>query len=378
MVKRKTHEQFVKEVFELVGEEYEVCGEYRGNKAKLIMEHTKCNYRYTVAPNNFLNGKRCPKCALTSRSKAQSKSTNEFKDEVYKLTNTEYTVLGEYVNAKTKILIRHNDCEYEWEVEPTNFISGNRCLKCSGRKKLSHEEFVSQIYDLVGDEYVVLERYIDNGTPIKIKHVLCNHFYKIKPNNFITGNRCPKCSGLIRKTTEVFKNEVFSLVKDEFTVLGDYINNHTKIKIRHEKCGKIHEVIPNDFTCGGTRCPRCRESKGEKKISQWLDANNVDYIPQYKFEDCQYKRKLPFDFAIFNADKKITSLIEYDGEQHFSARDIFGGQNEFKLVQLRDQIKNNFCKQNNIPLLRIPYWEFDNIESILEKELNKFNSELKV
>ena len=62
-------------------------------------------------------------------------------------------------------------------------------------------------------------------------------------------------------------------------------------------------------------------------------------------------------------------LIEYDGIQHYEAVEIFGGIPAFKKRQKRDQIKNQYCKDNNIKLIRIPYWDYDNIETILEKEL---------
>ena len=62
---------------------------------------------------------------------------------------------------------------------------------------------------------------------------------------------------------------------------------------------------------------------------------------------------------------KITS----DGEQHFKPMRIFGGENGFKETKKRDGIKDTYCKKNNIPLLRIPYWEKDIIENILDEWL---------
>ena len=72
---------------------------------------------------------------------------------------------------------------------------------------------------------------------------------------------------------------------------------------------------------------------------------------------------------MFNPDKSINCLVEYDGEQHFQNREFFGGEEAFKKRQHNDQIKNQYCKDNNIKLIRIPYWDFDNIEDILNEEL---------
>ena len=81
------------------------------------------------------------------------------------------------------------------------------------------------------------------------------------------------------------------------------------------------------------------------------------------------------DFAIFKDDKLI-GIIEFDGEQHFHIKS-FGSQNKekitknFKDTQLRDTIKNKYCEENNIPLLRIKYTQFDMIEEILNDFLEK-------
>lgn len=119
-----------------------------------------------------------------------------------------------------------------------------------------------------------------------------------------------------------------------------------------------------------TGCPECNKSKGEKVIKEFFDINNIIYSPQYKTNGCRNKRMLPFDFAIFeNYDKtKLKMLIEYDGILHYE--DKFNNPKQFKINKRNDNIKNTYCQNNNIKLLRIPYWDFDNIEKILKSELN--------
>ena len=80
---------------------------------------------------------------------------------------------------------------------------------------------------------------------------------------------------------------------------------------------------------------------------------------------------LRFDFAIFNDIDKtdLKCLIEYDGKQHFEQIDYFGGENGFLYTQHNDKIKNYYCNDNNIELIRIPYWEYKNIPNILETNL---------
>ena len=106
-------------------------------------------------------------------------------------------------------------------------------------------------------------------------------------------------------------------------------------------------------------------SKGELYIYNYLIKNNIEFAPQFKFDDCRDKRPLPFDFMV-KVNNEIR-LIEFDGSQHFyKSRTMYNTER----VKKHDEIKNKYCKDNNIKLLRIPYWWLRN-DRIL-KELNKF------
>lgn len=122
-------------------------------------------------------------------------------------------------------------------------------------------------------------------------------------------------------------------------------------------------------------CPLCNEhnkqnSKGMIKVEEWLNDNNISFKKEYKFDKCRDKRKLPFDYYL--PDKNI--CIEVDGRQHFE-KAYFGGIDEDKANKLleytkrHDKIKNEFCKENNIKLIRIPYFEINNIDNILKSAL---------
>ena len=106
-------------------------------------------------------------------------------------------------------------------------------------------------------------------------------------------------------------------------------------------------------------------SKGEQRISKYLLDKQIKSKTQYVFKNCKNKSYLKFDFAIFDEFDNITLLIEYQGIQHYEPVDIFGGEEYFKIFKKRDNIKRQYCKEHNIRLLEIPYWEYDNIENIL-------------
>ncbi len=108
-----------------------------------------------------------------------------------------------------------------------------------------------------------------------------------------------------------------------------------------------------------------KESKGELKIKKFLEKNNIKYLREKVFDDCKHLSNLRFDFYL----PDLNILIEFDGIQHFIAQKNFGGENGLKNMQLKDKIKNDWCVENKKELLRIPYYEYKNIEQILNKKL---------
>lgn len=363
--KRKTNSEFIKEVHYLVGNEYSVLGEYVTTCVKILMKHNTCNHEYYVTPNHFLKGRRCPKCYGTHK-----KTTEAFAKEICELTKYEYKVLGEYVNNCTKILIKHNKCGYEYKVLPNGFLRGSRCPKCYENTKRTTERFRKEIYDLVKDEYSVLDEYINNRTNIKIKHNLCGHIYKVNPSSFLRNHRCPKCAGNVKKNLKEFKEDVYRLVENEYTVLGEYVNSNTKLKMKHNLCGCEYYVRPYNFL-SGYRCPKCAESKGEKAISLILDKYNIIYQREKEFNDLfgLGGKPLRFDFAIYK-DNKLFLLIEYQGEFHDGSS---GGYSKINLEKQRehDIRKREYAEKNNINFLEIWYRDFDNIEEILVEKLKQ-------
>jgi hypothetical protein len=128
----------------------------------------------------------------------------------------------------------------------------------------------------------------------------------------------------------------------------------------------------------GIGCPNCKLSKGEARVERFLIDNLFLYDTQYSIDECRNKNPLPFDFVVFIKEEKI--LIEYQGEQHYSVRlknNFFGGEEDFKIQQKRDKIKKEYCRKNNIDLIIIPYWDYENIEEILSMRLTKYMEEIK-
>lgn len=90
-------------------------------------------------------------------------------------------------------------------------------------------------------------------------------------------------------------------------------------------------------------------------IETLLKENNIKYKKEYtiKINNTYYR----FDFVILNEQEEVQYFIEYDGEQHFKDNSHFLWHNKEQLsnIMKKDELKNNYCKDNNIPLIRIPY-----------------------
>ena len=143
-----------------------------------------------------------------------------------------------------------------------------------------------------------------------------------------------------------------------------YVNANTEVIIICPKHGEFKQTPNNHLNCQG--CPKCKNNyKGEIIIRKFLTKNKMNFEEQKKFEDCKDIRCLPFDFYI----PKYNLCIEHDGIQHFKPTKRSNkttdkeSKENFKCIQKHDKIKNNYCKEKGINLLRIKYDE--NVEEKL-------------
>ena len=140
-----------------------------------------------------------------------------------------------------------------------------------------------------------------------------------------------------------------------FVISMAYIDNHCAFWNCKCDCGNEIIVAGNHLRTGHTTSCGCIKSVGEMRINMILSQANINYSTQYTvFIDKAYYR---FDCAILDDNNNLIRLVEFDGEQHYEESNFY----DYQTTHHNDLLKNQYCKENNIPLVRIPYWERNNI-----------------
>jgi len=331
----KVSKNFVKTFDELYGDRYDFLGLCEGG-IKFKVRHKECGYEWDTYPCNFIkmlkNGKKCPDCS--GKPRYTTETFNKKLDKIYK---GEYSFITEYKGAFTSGVFIHNKCGCKWEDEPHNFLYfGGRCPKCYGYKNAGK------------NNHKPLDKNVKNYLPEKD-----------------------------------FLKTLKKLYGKEYKLTGVYSGSFRDTQFQHTVCGHPFIAKPRDLLNDPFCCPFCysKVSKGELYIRRYLIKNNFKYDYQYCFNDLfikissklSKKHLLKFDFVVFDNNENIIYIIEYDGGQHFRPIKFFGGKRQFKKTVKYDIVKNLYCANNDIPLIRIPYWEFNNIEKYLDYYLKNIN-----
>lgn len=289
------------------------------------------------------------------------------------LTNQSYNLLTAYLpitilNTKRTGWLCKCKCGAEIAVETYAFTSGwvKSCGKCS-YKETRKEQALTMIGQRFGRLVVKELSYSKEGRGFCYRcQCDCGEEITTLGIALRCGNT-KSCGHCTRKESQAQKRE--DLTGQTFGWLTVENFSHTDGKRAYYKClcrcGN-HSVVGVDaLKSGNTTSCGCRKSIGEANIRQILENNNISFQPQYSFKDLRsnsggvYK----YDFALLDENKNVIRLIEFDGKQHFSASGSgwSGNEETFKQIQINDNLKNQYAFNHNIPLVRIPYTERDNI-----------------
>jgi predicted nucleic acid-binding Zn-ribbon protein len=379
VTKRLTDDEFKTRVSDAFGDQYVVLEKYENQKQKILVRHNVCGREYRTTAGGLMLGHGCHECfKKTKLGKAKRLDENTIRDYVKGRGEFELIDIF-YAKGKAWVKVKHIKCGNINEMDFQHFKKNIGCSHCAEiqRRKTrtkSHEQFESEVRALHGDEYKIIGRYTKALEPVEVKHIKCGYTYPVIADKLLQGRKCPECARISRAVKKSMTHDEF-LVKlnekwgEDYTPLDEYKRSQIKIRVRHNKCGHVYKVVPSAILAG-FGCPKCCmfDSKACKRIEKFLIDKSFTYAREFKIKGCKHKYLLPFDFAILK-ENKIILLIEYDGEQHFVPLKHFGGNKDFEVRKKRDEIKNTFCRENNLKLLRISYKQDDEIEQILEREL---------
>ncbi len=269
------------------------------------------------------------------------------------------------------------DCDYSWQTkisQRTSCRSG--CPRCNNKVLFDNQSFGDLFPELliqydkdknIEDPFTIFPK---SGRRFWWLCDKCNHSWQavLSSRSGKMKRGCPCCAGFVSNDINNFEISSPELLCEWNYELNGDPKDYTprsgkKVWWTCSTCDFEWESTICHRTTMRSGCPKCKESHGEKEVSRILLENNILFIRQKTYIDCKWQRELPFDFYL----PDYNLLIEYDGILHFI--DKFKDPEEFKKIQYRDYLKNKYCDDNNIPLLRIHYKDFGNIESILIYEL---------
>lgn len=293
---------------------------------------------------------------------------DKFKSHCNNLFNNKYDYsLSNYIGMKHPIKII---CPIhgEFTQKAHSHYLGHHCFKCSGSERFKNEEIIEQFVKKHGDKYDYSKvDYKNNKSNVEIICPKHGSFFQ-SPYEHKNGQGCPFCSKNRKISNDLFITMANDVHNFEYEYKNDYINNKTKVSITCPKHGEFI-MIPNHHL-RGQGCPNCKRSIGELIIKKYLDDNKISYEHQKFFKDLTNgnKRYLFFDYYL----PEYNICIEFDGIQHFKPVLRFGGDDSFEKMIKNDKIKNKYCFDKKIKLIRIPYNEIKNINQILKDKIFLF------
>jgi hypothetical protein len=382
MAAKLTLEQFLVKAHAVHGDKYDYSlvewTENTKSKTKLdIVCHSHGAFRQSS--DNHINSKQgCPAC-----SGKESLTQDSFVYRATQMHNNKYeyckVVWTENTRSDTKVAILCPD-HGMFTQRINGHLQGYGCAACSNNVALTFDRFVHKANEVHGGkyDYSSVDWSINTRAKSRVRITCPDHgpFTQIIANH-LNNMGCLKCGGKEKYTLTSFvekaqiahggKYDYSSVIWDEST------SAKTKVTIMCTIHGIFKQTV--DGHTRGQGCPVCKSSKGEVAIASWLAESNISYSPEHTFVDCRNPatgRKLPFDFYL----PEYNTCIEFHGKQHYEPVKFSGttttdcAMANLKSSQIRDSIKEQYCKQNNIRLIIIPYTDITRIDLILpEQEL---------
>lgn len=316
----------------------------------------ECGNIKDILRSSLLKG-RTTSCGCYSRELVSSNTSKDYTNQTF----------GKLQAVKRLPKYKNNKTFYECKCECGNsriVVSGSltmgkvtmckECAKIESRKKI-RKDYTGQTFGKLKIEEMIYE----DGKTKALCKCECGNTKKIILPNVINGHT--QSCGCYEKESRYDRKHLIDITGQKFGKLVAIAPTERRASngaVYWEclcDCGNTTYVVYTSLKKGDTQSCGCKKSsKWEEFIRSYLETTGIKFIMQQRFENCkniQGTDTLPFDFYI----PSMKIAIEYDGEHHFKPIPYWGGEEKFIITQRNDAIKNNYCINNNIKLLRLPY-----------------------
>lgn len=182
---RKSNEQFLDELYQ-INPNIEPLEEYRGRHAKIKCRCKVCGHEWDVVPGSILNGHQCPACA-----NRMVKPLEQITAELEAISPNIEIIGGMYENSKSKLRCRCRVDGYEWTSNSTRLLRGDGCPRCSKNERKTTSRFIEEM-SAINPSVAILGEYINANTKILCR-CENGHDFEMRPMNLISGEGCPHC-----------------------------------------------------------------------------------------------------------------------------------------------------------------------------------------
>lgn len=397
----ENHKQIAgKQKYEYIGSyrAYEVTIDGKNKNKRYYYVRVKCLYcgkEYDIRLSSFKEGRKCTNCCNSYENSFAYYIQQELKEPLNKYWDWKKNKLNPYLiykqsNKKNWIKCDKIDYHESYEITCNNFYKGDRCPYCRKTKVHPKDSFAQWGIDNIDKEFLTKYWSPKNTlNPWKLAPqsnkkiwILCQEKdyhnddggYPTTCDHFYRGDRCPYCN---HKKGYLHPKDSFGYLypkrakywsdnndKSPFEVPP---KSNDKYKFICQECGEEFETSPNTSVLKNrsVKCKNCNSSKGEQRIKEWLIDNNIKFEQQktFKYLIGVGNGLLSYDFYL----PQYNLLIEYQGEQHEKfVKGLHKSEEDFIIQKEHDRRKKKYTKDNNIELLEIWYYDYENIEKVLD------------
>lgn len=358
-----TQEEFIKQSQEIHNNKYLYDKVIYVNKTTKVIITCPIHGDFEQLPKEHLKGRGCNKCAVEYRNKNNTSSLDKFIEKAHKVHGNKYDYSKAiYTKAKEPILIICPIHGEFWQRPQDHYLKGCGCPKCKVDKVIETHSYTKDMFlkmakDKFGNKFDYFKMdYLTYTSSVVITCPIHGDFITTPYNHISCETGCPKCGrekanlsesdtkeDFIRKAAKTHHNKYnYSKV--------DYINSNTKVTIICPEHGEFQQRPANHIS--GQGCPKCQLKSQTILYAKLVEKfPNLEILFEVGSNIVPWLEKQRFDIYI----PLLNIAIEYNGHQHYTPIEHFGGTLGLQYTQEHDELKRQKCKDNGCQLYELKY-----------------------